>query len=453
MTVILNITLDSMKCSKCGRDTKGHSKPLGEDCKLPQMSDLEVEAMKLADGETEKTSKDTDSQHNNDNTDKLDPLSASGGIPSEAGDGDTPFLKELATQMSAMNMTMQVLVQSHAELQKDVLNNSRNISLLPYSTAQRQAAHSQPPASSFPLSFPAPAYATTVAPASAHLVAPVLSTATNFTNPATMSSPLAGQPQNGAQASPAISPIVLPHMMHANPSADTKAKALRGEYVQLEDFAPNELLPPNPALEPFADSHGALTLRPKSPKKVLDNFDKWLAAWSNYELLLVQNGHNYAQLAHHRATIQYANRKYYWSVIYAYDVKYRLARGEQHSFDFSQAVGDLYGSCFEAAELKPYAPRCKRCKSTNHMIAECPFPTGEAMEKKPAQTTYQDRWYHGHQEGCNNWNAAKCFYSACKRAHVCKGCRGPQPMLHCTTCQQFPKAQPTSIQGGLGGSR
>ena len=39
------------KCSKCGRLTKGHSKPIGEECQLPDMSDSEIEAMDILDNQ------------------------------------------------------------------------------------------------------------------------------------------------------------------------------------------------------------------------------------------------------------------------------------------------------------------------------------------------------------------------------------------------------------------
>ena len=66
----------------------------------------------------------------------------------------------------------------------------------------------------------------------------------------------------------------------------------------LEEFIPHELLPPCNTMEPYADSCGTLALCRKHLKKILDTFDKWLAAWPNYELLLVNNGYSYAKLAH-----------------------------------------------------------------------------------------------------------------------------------------------------------
>ena len=35
------------KCQKCGRFAKGHPKPLGDDCTMPQMSENEIEAQKI----------------------------------------------------------------------------------------------------------------------------------------------------------------------------------------------------------------------------------------------------------------------------------------------------------------------------------------------------------------------------------------------------------------------
>ena len=85
-----------------------------------------------------------------------------------------------------------------------------------------------------------------------------------------------------------------------------------GPKSVLEEFASHELLPPCNTMEPYADSHGTLVLDSKHPRNILDTFDKWLAAWSNYELLLVNNGYSYAKLAHHWAAIHQFNRKYHW---------------------------------------------------------------------------------------------------------------------------------------------
>ena len=105
-------------------------------------------------------------------------------------------------------------------------------------------------------------------------------------------------------------PIQL-HLIHGNPSAETRGKALCGEYIVLEEFTPHELLPACNTMEPYDDSHshGTLVLHPKCPKKITDTFDKWLAAWSNYDLHLVNNGYSYTELVHDRAIIQHINKQ------------------------------------------------------------------------------------------------------------------------------------------------
>ena len=229
-------------------------------------------------------------------------------------------------------------------------------------------------------------------------------------------------------------PCPLPHLMHAQPSKDIAAKAVRGEYVSLEDFAPSELLPPNDILESHV-SDGVLAFRPKNRKKSLDTFDKWLAAWTNYEICLVTGGHDFLKMAHHRSLIQMCNRKYLWSSIYTYDVKFRMAKSEYLSVDFSTPVGDLYTTCFDATAIKPSVSRCLCCKSMEHHVTDCPFPARETMEKEKARDT-TPRWFHNQVEGCNNFNAGRCTYSGCRRAHVCRGCKGPQPQHSCPNCQR-----------------
>ena len=415
-----------MKCSKCNRPSKGHNKPLGDDCTMPEMSDLEKDALQIIETQ-ELREQGLDPDHSSESQKKLE---AAGGNDGDFGTAIEAFtIKELTAQMAALNNTVLSLAHNQEAMRRDI---------------QLQAPASTPA----PMMAPPPGtQASSAYPPSPH-PPPSTSGLLAFT---------------GTQTSPASAGIpgqrpMLPHLMHGNPSAENKAKALRGEYIVLEDFGPNELLPPSNTMEPYTDSQGALALRPKRPKKILDTFDKWLAAWTNYELLLVNNGHSYSQIAHHKATIQHVNRRYIWSVIYAYDIKYRLSRAEHNSTDFSADASELYNSFFDASALKTDYPRCRRCKSTEHLVADCPFPAEEKMGAKAPQNGFKkepyERWYHNGQEGCNMWNIGKCRMSPCRRAHVCRGCRGYQPQLSCTTCKGFPsQTQSGSLQGGTGAAR
>lgn len=399
-----------MKCSKCYRPAKGHQKPLGDECTLPEMTELEKEAVSIienssstlsADAMASLTQVDLKSQVENEK-------GAGGGITKDFDDTMSSFaMMEINNQLSEISSSIKSLSSNQVQLRNDL------------SVVQQQQHRSTDP------------------------IVPSARERSSV------------NPHNNQPLPPLPS---LPHRMHANPSSETKAKAIRGEYIVLEEFAPDDLLPPSNTMEPYTDNNGTLSLRPKKPRKILDSFDKWLAAWDNYELLLVNNGHDYSRLAHHRATIQMQQRKYIWSVVYAYDVKYRLARAVYKSTDFSKKE-DLYNDFFDASALKTDYPRCRRCRSTDHMVADCPFPAKDQVEKKTPLAGSkagfaQDKWFFNGKEGCNTWNVGKCRFNPCSRAHVCKGCRGYQPQYLCTTCSSLSsQAPPGGFQGGTSGSR
>ena len=53
--------------------------------------------------------------------------------------------------------------------------------------------------------------------------------------------------------------------------------------------------------------------------------------------------------------------------------------------------------------------------------------------KKTRDTTV--RWFNNGIEGCNNYQLERsCSYPGCRRAHVCRSCRGPDPYARCRTC-------------------
>ena len=88
-----------MKCSKCGRFTKGHPKPLGDLCTLPPMTQDEIDAMKIVEAQPEKT----DTEENKKTEDVGDNLNGAaggdsgipGGIPpSSETDSDIEVLEK-----------------------------------------------------------------------------------------------------------------------------------------------------------------------------------------------------------------------------------------------------------------------------------------------------------------------------------------------------------------------
>ena len=199
-------------------------------------------------------------------------------------------------------------------------------------------------------------------------------------------------------------------------------------------------------MEPVVDTHGSFYLRQKkSPRKAITSFNVWLAAWNNYEGLLVNaKPRLYQYLASYRRFIQNCGVKYQWHAKYAYDCRFRAKLSQAKSFGYNKIDTELFVMIFDVTTVKQDAKSCYRCHSYEHTVVDCPFPAPEAVEKNKTQTKTPNRWqqiastvpkwYHNGEEGCNNFQTGKCKFPQCKRAHVCKSCRGAEPHYRCGTC-------------------
>ena len=217
-------------------------------------------------------------------------------------------------------------------------------------------------------------------------------------------------------------------------------QAKSGEFVNLSDFLINNY-EATQEYEPVMNMYdGTISFKPKRSKSnVIDNILSWLKAWNIYEAILVtHNPSLYAGFAKYRQFIQSCDRKYRWSSVYAYDIRNRSNLAQIKSFDFHTIDTDLFVTTLDATAIKYDAKQCFRCKAYDHMIGECPFPEINSMEKtKKAETNkIISKWYHEGNEGCNNFQTGSCRYPQCKRAHVCRTCKGPEPEYKCSTCRQ-----------------
>ena len=76
------------------------------------------------------------------------------------------------------------------------------------------------------------------------------------------------------------------------------------------------------------------------------------------------------------------------------------------------------------------------------MIAPFPEEYVEKSQKtqkgKNFRTSAHDtqKFYHQEQEICNKWQQDRCQVPSCKRAHVCRGCRGSEPHNRCKQCNK-----------------
>lgn len=203
-------------------------------------------------------------------------------------------------------------------------------------------------------------------------------------------------------------------------SRTTKADALDGKFVDLNEFLPS--ISPNNEMDTIIVD-GTIRVKPKKTKNAIDCFDKWLTAWSGYEGLLMSarcEKELYRSLNAYRLFIQNCDKKYMWQAISVYDIRHRSQLGDNQDLGIDKTDIDLFVTILDSSSLKPNAIKCHRCKSYDHVVTLCPFP--EEATKTPKKKTMYKKWFHNRVEGCNNFNRGVCYASDCKRAHVCEGC-------------------------------
>ena len=198
-----------------------------------------------------------------------------------------------------------------------------------------------------------------------------------------------------------------------------------------------------------------MTLLPRKPSQqretesskdtsTIESFDHWLEAWSSYERTLVlKNQSKYDELALYRLIIQKANRKFIWKAVYDFDVQFRTHLSTATTPRFDQAKSTtIYTAVLDSSAVRKEATSCQRCKSDNHLIRDCSFRPRPSLEETKGQkkqssgaapeTWKYDKWYHNSIEGCNLFQRRACQQGKeCKRAHVCKTCRGDHSMADC----------------------
>ncbi len=111
-----------------------------------------------------------------------------------------------------------------------------------------------------------------------------------------------------------------------------------------------------------------------------------------------------------------------------------------HSVQFDTIDSVLFNSIMDPTTVKTAAAQCYCCKSFDHTIGECPFPSSVSTSSKPLNKT--GRGHHAvaqvyktsttsQPKVCNNFNNLHCVLTYCKGLHVCRSCRGDLPYEHC----------------------
>ena len=250
---------------------------------------------------------------------------------------------------------------------------------------------------------------------------------------------------SASQAAPAVDSGQSPPLEHSAQPAksylipngvrimDRTAKlAISGEYINLTEFIPISECSMNSDLEPIVENNGNLVFRTKKLKRSIDNFNQWLAAWDNYEFLMVSDQHKrYPHMAKYRSFIQKCANKFQWFAVYAYDCRFRsqLAH-EPEATSFGSVDTDLYASVFDVTSVRRDGKSCHRCRSREHLVGECPFPATEATSET-SQKAFSSTKSRYKREICNNFNAGRCMFASCSRVHACQSCGGSEPQIRC----------------------
>lgn len=230
-----------------------------------------------------------------------------------------------------------------------------------------------------------------------------------------------------------------------------------GEYVDLADLLTMNMAPQltsqpsNIGILETTTGETINVLRPQR-KRTIDTFDTWLQAWNIYERnIMTTDPQRYFELARYRESIQMANRKFRWAQVYMFDIQSRMqaAANKQARLDILDTT--LYTTVLDASALKPNLRQCSRCKSFDHLVRDCAFLATDTLEedKSPQKTTAKgkptgnqtnnnaqwkfDKWFSSTgKEGCNLYQRKLCNQGAtCKRAHICKACRGEHAQADC----------------------
>ena len=252
---------------------------------------------------------------------------------------------------------------------------------------------------------------------------------------------------SGPDNLPSVSGASKPHHL---PEKFAPA-AVNGEYVDFSDvLSALSVLRSSPSDEGMLRSISGDLIAISRPqrKRLVDSFDLWLQVWTKYEMEIVSaQTERYLELAAYREQIQLANRKFRWPFVYMFDVQTRTRAASRNDIRLDVLDTTLYTTILDASALRAHPKQCTRCKSFNHLVRDCPFLAQEKPQEaaKPAGTRSQfsganapdswkfDKWFTATgQESCNLYQRKRCnLDDACKRAHVCKACRGDHPKADC----------------------
>jgi hypothetical protein len=194
-----------------------------------------------------------------------------------------------------------------------------------------------------------------------------------------------------------------------------------------------------------------LVVAPKK-KGIIGSFEVRLEAFNVYEHVVVSaDPTRFQEFSNYRQIVQRAQKQYVWSAVAAFDTYHRsLVAANRATTRLHNIDAALYAQILNAAAVKQ-GSTCYNCKGPDHFSKACPFATegrqrsdAPGSARTPSDPPFRGKgrsWSEGGLAGyrdreveiCNNFNLSACYYRACRRAHICKICRGEHPASKCRT--------------------
>ena len=168
---------------------------------------------------------------------------------------------------------------------------------------------------------------------------------------------------------------------HKEPSfvpSSIRDEAVSGNYVDLNEFLPQEFFKTRDSSNiTMTHNPGTDTImfHRTMPVQGIETLSDWMRAWNNYERVLMNSDCSlYHELVSYKDLILNCSKKFQWHAVYVYDRRFRAVLGAKQSFSYGLLDHDLYVSVFDQAAVRSDVPRCHRCRSFDHKVAQCPFP-------------------------------------------------------------------------------
>ena len=235
------------------------------------------------------------------------------------------------------------------------------------------------------------------------------------------------------RAIPSRSPSLPYFAEHVPISNELYRSAIEGNFIDLNRFA-------HTSEESEPAINAALSDNQSKRKRNITTFQTWLGAWNIYEAILIQyDPALYRPCAEYRHFILDCSNKYHWSAVSQFDAKFRIKLASRRSFDFGDIDHTLFILTFDSSTVKKKGA-CFRCKSMDHLVGSCPFQEEKREQNSNSGWNNLPTSFHQGKEICNKFQFAQCVYPQCRRAHVCRICRGPMPYSRCNTCQPRPQS-------------